>query len=157
MLPTCWLCGSVRERVQKRDNGLCPPFCLRESYSPALALIPDTSMPPCMPQVPFKLLPWCWSSEGVSLNKFLCGFVKGNCLGLHPFLLPTQPLLVFAARSYGDISSWHWNPWLEGLVWGWNSLLPRYPSRSFIYHTWMWDQPVPCLFPSYQSGWMWFL
>ena len=38
--------GSValRVRVQKRDNGLCPPFCLGESCPPALALMPDTSI-----------------------------------------------------------------------------------------------------------------
>ena len=57
------------ERAQKRDSGLCPPFCLVESCLPALALMPDTSAPPCVPLVSFKLRPWCWSSEGVSLSK----------------------------------------------------------------------------------------
>ena len=28
----------------------------------------NTSVSPCVPLVPFKLLPWCWSSEGVSLS-----------------------------------------------------------------------------------------
>ena len=36
---------------------------------PLLALMPDTSVPPCVPLVPFKLLPQCWSSEGVSLGR----------------------------------------------------------------------------------------
>ena len=45
----------------------------------------------------------------------------------------------------------------ELLVLGWDSLLLRYPIQIFIYHTWMWDQPIPCLHPSYLSGWMWFL
>ena len=102
MAPDCRLCGRW---VQKRDNGLCLPFCLGESCPPALTLMPHTSVPPHMPLVPFKLLPWCWSSGAVSLSKFMCGFFKGNCLGLQKFLLPTQSLLVFAARIYEDLSS----------------------------------------------------
>ena len=40
-----------------------------------------------MSLVPFKLLSQCWSSEGVSLSKFLCGPFKRNCLGLQkPFI-----------------------------------------------------------------------
>ena len=34
-----------------------------------LTLIPDTSVSPCIPVLPFKLLPQCWSSEGVSLSR----------------------------------------------------------------------------------------
>ena len=59
----------------------------------------------------------------------MCGFFKRNCLGLQKFLPPTQSPLVFAARSCGDLSSWHWNPCLGGLVWGWDSSLPIYPSQ----------------------------
>ena len=53
--------GSVAlgERVQKSDNGLCPLFYVGENCTPALTLIPDTAVPPCMPLVPFKLLPQC--------------------------------------------------------------------------------------------------
>ena len=32
-------------------------------------LFPDTPVSPCVPLVPFKLLPQCWSSEGVSLSR----------------------------------------------------------------------------------------
>ena len=95
---------------------------------PLLALMPDTSVPPSMSLVPFKLLSQCGSSEGLSLSKSGCGFFKGNCLGLQEFLPPTQFPLIFAARSYGDLSSWHWNPGLGVLVWGEDSLLLRYPS-----------------------------
>lgn len=65
--------------------------------------MPDTSVFPCMPLVPLKLLPWCWSSERVSLSMWVhvCGFFKRNCFGLWQFLLLTQSLLVFAARSCG--------------------------------------------------------
>ena len=120
-----WLCGG---RVQQRDNGLCWPFCFEESCPPAPVLTPDTSVPPLMPWVPFKLLPQCWSSEGVILSKSICGFFKRNCLGLQEFLPLTQSLLGFAARSHRDLSSWQWNPGLGGLVGGWDSPLLRYPS-----------------------------
>ena len=122
-----WFCGG---QVQKRHNGLYPPFCLRESCPPAPMLMPDTSVLPCMPLVPFKLLSWCQNSEGESLNKSVYGFFKGNCLGLLKFLPPTQSPLVFAARIYKDLFSWHWNLGLGGLVW--DSSLLRYPSQIFI-------------------------
>ena len=54
----------------------------------------------------------------MSLSKAVCGFSKGNCLGVLKFLLLTQSLLVLAARSYWDLSSWYYNPGLGGLVWG---------------------------------------
>ena len=124
MAPACWLCGSVGGGFKKGTmNGLCPPFC-----PPALTLMPYASASPSMPLVPLKLLFCCWSSEGVSMNKFLHGFFKRNCLGLEKFLPPTQSLLVFAARSCGDLPSWYWNPGLGFLVWGWDSLLPRCSS-----------------------------
>ena len=47
--------------------------------------MPDIAVPLCMPVVPFKLLPQCWRSEGVSLCKFMCGFSKKNYLGLQKF------------------------------------------------------------------------
>ena len=78
----CQFCGSVAGRAQKRDNGLCPPFFLGQNCPPAPDLMPDPSVPPCMPLVSFKLLHQCWSSEGVNLSKSVCGFFKGNCLGL---------------------------------------------------------------------------
>ena len=55
------------------------------------------------------------------------GFFKSKCLGLQQFLPPTQLLLVFAARSCRDLPSWHRNPGLGCLAWGWDSSLPRYP------------------------------
>ena len=77
----------------------------------------------------------------------MCGFFKRNCLGLQNFLPLTQSSLVFAARSCGDLPSWHWNPGLGGLLWGWGSSLPRSASWIFIHHMWVWGQPVPCLHP----------
>ena len=91
-----------------------------------------------------------------SESKSVCGLFKGSCLGLQKFFPLTQSPLVFAARSYGALSFWHWNPGLGSLVWGWDPLFLKYLSQIFIYHKWMWDQPVLYLCPSYQSGWMWF-
>ena len=94
---------------------------------------------------------WVWVTESV------CGLLKRDCLRLQKFLPLTQSLLVFASRSSGDLSSWHWNPGMGGLVWGWDSSLPRYQPGIFIQHMWMWGQPILHLCASYQSGWMWFL
>ena len=100
MASSCWLCDG---RAQQRENGLCPTFCLGESDPPALTLMLDTSVLPCMSPVPFKLLPQCRSSEGVSLSMSVWGFFKRNCLGLQKFLPLTQSPLVFAARVVGLI------------------------------------------------------
>ena len=118
----------LQGRVQKRNNGLCLPFCQGESCPPAPSSLPDNSVPPSLPLVTFKLLPQCCGSEGMSLSKSMCGFFKRNCLGLQKFLPPTQSLLVFATRSYRDLSFWHWNPGLVDLVWDWDSSLPRCSS-----------------------------
>ena len=96
-----------------------------------------------------------WSSEGVSLD--MCGFFKGNCLGLQKPSPLTQSPLVFAARSFRDLYSWDQNPGLGGLVCGRDSSLLRYPSQIFVYHIWVKGHPIPHLHPSYQSGWMRFL
>ena len=127
--PACCLCGSVGGGIRKGEMALCPPLCLGESCPLVLTLMPDPSVSPCMLLMPFKLLPWCWSSEGVSLRKPVYGFFKVNRLGLKKFLPPTQCPLSFAAGSYGDLSSWHWNPGLGSLVWDWDSTLPRCPSQ----------------------------
>ena len=53
----------------ERNSGLCPHFCVRGSCVPALALMPDNSVPSHMSLRPFSLLSQCWSSEVVSLRK----------------------------------------------------------------------------------------
>ena len=65
-------------------------------------------------------------------------------------------LLVFMARSYGGLSSRHWNPGLGGLVWDWDALFPSYPSWIFMHQMWMWYQPLPCLCVSYLDGYGFF-
>ena len=44
----------------------------------------------------------------------MCVFLKRNCLVPQQFLPLTQSLLPFVARSYGDLSSWYWNPGVGG-------------------------------------------
>ena len=120
------LAGSVRGDIRK---GLCQHFCLGESYpcprhTPVLML--DKSVPLHTPLVPFKLLLLCWSSEGVSPSQSIHGPFRRNCLGLQKFLSPTASGPAgFYGQKYGDFSSWHWNPRLEG----WDPPLLIYPSR----------------------------
>ena len=73
------------------------------------------------------------------IGESMCGFFKRNCLRLQKFLPSTQSLLMFAARNFEDLSSWHWNPGLGKLVWGWDSPLLRYPFQTFIHHMWVRD------------------
>ena len=111
MVPTYWLCGSTS---QKRNNDLCQHFCLGEAAPPALALMPDNSVPLCISLIPFKLLPgfgaqrvWIWVNPCV-------GTLKGTAWGLQKPLPHSASISAgFTARSYGDFSSWQWNPVLR--------------------------------------------
>ena len=125
--------------AQKRHNGLCPYFCLGKSCSPALILMPDTSVPPCVPLVPFKLLPqWCcWSSEGGHLNKLVRGPLRGMAKESSSFFLTDSNSADFYSQKLWGLLFLALVTWAEGLVWGWDPSLPRYPSRIFIYHTWV--------------------
>ena len=123
MAPICrlwWWCGA-----QKGDNGLCYPWCQTPQPPPACHWCPSS----CLPGTWFQK-EWVWVGES------MCGFFKRKCLGLQKFLPPTQSQLVFASRICGDLTSWHWNPELRGLVWGWDSSLLWYPSQIFIHHMW---------------------
>ena len=75
---------------------------------------------------------WCLSSILVlKLKGSKCRSVKRNCLGIQQFFPPTQPLLVFTARIYGDLSSWHWNPGLGGPGVGLRLLTPEMSLPNF--------------------------
>ena len=90
-----------------------------------LTFMPYISVFSSIPLVPFKLLPGCWSSEGVSLNLSV-GSLRGTAWGSRSFfqLNPTGVCseklwrLVFLALE----------PRTRGPVWVWDSLLLRYPS-----------------------------
>ena len=90
MVPTYWL---WRRKAQKRNNGLCQALCLGNSCPTALTLLPHSLVPPHASLVSFNLLPWCWSSKGVSLSKSVHGHIKRNCLGLLQFLSSTASIL----------------------------------------------------------------
>ena len=108
---------------------------------------------PCVPLVSFKSYSGAGAQRGESEKVSLCVIsLRGTAWGSrisflwlnpHCFL---QPYILGTYLPGTGTLSW-------GLVWGWDSSLLRYPSRIFIHHTWMWDQPkpIPCLHPSYQS------
>ena len=117
---------------------------------PLLAPMPDTSFSSSMPLVPFQQLSsagaqreWVWVGESE------CGFFKWNCLELQKFLPPAQSPLVVQLEVVGT-----YLPSTGTLVWSWVYSLLRRPSQIFIHHMWVWDQHIPCLHPSYQTGWM---
>ena len=60
-----------------------------------------------------------------SESNSMCGSFKRNCLGLQNFLPLSQSSLVFASRSCGDLSFWHWNPGLGGTGVGLGLLTPK--------------------------------
>ena len=68
------------------------------------------------------------SGGGSSYILSLCGLFKQSVLKIQQFLLLLQTPPVFTARSYGDLSSWCWNPGICSLAWGWDHWLSRYPS-----------------------------
>ena len=107
------------------DSDMAPAywFHVREGLAkrkwPLLTLMLNASVSPCILLVLFQAamqvleLRESESERGESI----CAFFKRNCLGLQKFLPPTQSLLVFAVRSCGDLSSWHWNPQLGAWYW----------------------------------------
>ena len=134
---------SLRYNTHLLALWLCPPFCLGESCPPALTLMPDIPVPPCMPLVPFKLLLQCWNSEVGSLCKFMCGFFKRNCLRPQKFLhwlnscwfLQSEIMGIYLPAT-GTLEAG------GGLVCVWDSSPLRYPSWTFIHNTWMWQQSI---------------
>ena len=114
---------------QKRSNSLCQNFCLGESCPPALTLMLDNSVPPHMSLMSFNLLLQHWSSEGVSPSKSVHRPCKRNCLGFQQSVFHSLNPCWFLQLEVMETSSWHWNPGLGDLVWGWDPSLLRYPSQ----------------------------
>lgn len=107
---------------------------------------------------PFELLPQCWSSEWVSLSKFVHRPFKRNIWNyISPLCHSATIPVVFIARNYEDYSTWHWNPGLGGLLWDWNALLLKgdYATEIFIWnsssHMWFGTHLSIFLSLSYQS------
>ena len=109
----CWVWGSLwgflgwavlarlmESQIWPASSVALPAFLSGRKLSPSSCNDTSQFSFPCMPLVPFNLLPQCWSA-GVSLNKFVCGLFKTNCSGLQHFLLLTESLLVFALEVMG--------------------------------------------------------
>ena len=149
MVPTCWLwalCVGEGE-VQKRDNGFCLSFCLGESCPPALTLMLDTLVPPCMPLIPFKVLPWHWSPERLNLSKFVCDSLRGTAWDSASFFHQLYPHWFLHPQVMGTYFSGtgtlSWGPGVNlGL------LAPEISLWIFIHHRCIWDQPILCLHAS---------
>ena len=130
---------------------------LEKAAPAALALMPDCPIPPHVSLVPFKLLPQCWSLEQVRLSKSVCSPLRGTSWDSRsPVSHSATSWLVFAAKSCGHFSSWHWGPGLEGLVCGTphssEGISTAETSLSvFICHMWMGGQLILHLHISYQS------
>ena len=77
-----------------------------------------------MALVPFKLLPQHWSSEQVSSNKSVHELFKRNCPVLQKFLSSTASITTgFYSQKFWGLLFLALEPWLEGLMWGWDPLV----------------------------------
>ena len=66
---------------------------LRKGQWPLLTPMPDTSASPCMLLMLFKLPPRCWSSEGLSLSRWVCVWVLEEELLGAPAVSSTYSIL----------------------------------------------------------------
>ena len=110
--------GSVSLLGEGLEKGqwLLPAFLSGSKLSPCSHLDASHFSTSLYATGAFKLLPWCWSSESVNLSKVICVLFKENYLELQKFFHQLNPIVFFAARRHGDLSFWHWNAELGGLV-----------------------------------------
>ena len=102
---------------------------------PLLTPVPDTSVSPCIPLVPFKLPPQCWSSEGASLSRWVCVWVSQEELLKALAASSTNSVCTgFCSQKCGDLSSWHWNPGLGFPGMGLRLLAPKISLPNFYPH-----------------------
>ena len=101
--------------------------------------MPDILVPPCVPLVPFKLLTWCWSTEGISLSRWVCVWVLWKELLGSPEVSSTDsiPTSFHSQRLWGLIFL-ALEPWSGGVLCGAGT--PHY-----------WD--IPPNFLSILCGW----
>ena len=117
-----------------------------------LPVLTVMSVSPCLWVVPFRLPPWCCSSEGVSLNRWVHVWVPQETLLWAPaasFTNIQSPLIFHSQRLWGLIFL---ESWAVGTSVGLGVLAPKISLLNFY--------PRGCgasLRPSYWSGWMWFL
>ena len=118
MVPACCLCGSVGERLRKRTIASSSTFVWEKAASTALALMLDNSVSPCMLLMPSI----CCSSAGAQrewIQVSLClGPFRGISYDSITLSSTSQSPLLFAVKSYGDLSFWQWNTVLGGACCG---------------------------------------
>ena len=130
---------------QKRNNCLCLHFCLTESC-------PSSSYPdarqfsslPCVPGA-FELLSQHWSSEGVSLSKFVWALFKRNYMGLqrpssHPATLPAG----YYSQNLWGFFFLSLQPWTGGPVVGLGPITPQGVHLDPRYTSWYLCDPCRC-------------
>ena len=93
MAPCCQLCALWGQGLEK-------------GQWPLLTFMPDTSISPSMPPVPFKLLPWLCSSEGVSRElptqaSPCVGSLRGTAWCSSSFFYLLNPLWCLQAEVVG--------------------------------------------------------
>ena len=81
-------------------------------------------------------------------------FLREKMTGTLEFLLLNSSPFNFAARNNGNLSSLWWKLGLQVPVVRCESLSQNIPHKNFP-PRWIWDLSIPCLHPSFQSGWMW--
>ena len=113
--------------------------------------MPDNSVPPHVSLIPFYLMPRCWSSERVSPISLCVGPLRENAWDSRNLLsLSYNPAAFHSQKLWGllfpALESWAGGPgvWLGPLAHG-------IPLPIFLRHSWVWDQTVPHLCPSYQA------
>ena len=84
----------------------------------------------------------------------MCGLFKRNCLLGAPEVSSTTSIPAgVAARSCGDLSSWHWNPGLGGSGVGLDLLIPEISLLNF-YPPHMGERSVCCMSEALLPVWM---
>ena len=95
-----------------------------------------------MPLVSFKLLPWCWSSEAVSLSRWVCvGSLRGTAWGSRSFFPQLNPHYFLQPEVVGTYLPGT-GPWAGGPCVGLGLLTPEISLRIFIHNTWCVASPL---------------
>ena len=129
MAPVCQLHGSVGS---EKGQWPLPTFLSGRKLSPISHLDARHFSSSLCATGAFQAAILVLELRGSDLIKFMCGFFKRNSrtqVGTPEVSSNDSLPHGFAAKSYGDLSSWHWYAGLGGLVRGWDSLLPRYPPK----------------------------
>ena len=151
--------GSVGKGISKGTVASVGTSVWDKVAPPNFTLMPENSVSFCMSLVLFKLLYQSWSTEGLSLNKSVHGPFRRNawdssCHSSHSATIPagfhSQKLWVVLFLA---LEHWNWvscyGAWTPHSIGGTSTT--EISLLIFICHTWVWDQPVNCLCPSYQS------